>query len=493
MGNNFDSGINPSFPHKRFSSENFDVQLPITPIDLFTSGVITQIVPIDVVNATLEKLDKESIRNRLLPAPSVVYLIMAMNLWRDTSQLGVLKNVCQGLLLIDPSFSDELFPTSSAISQARIKLGSEVMSSLADEILKPVAVSETIGAWYKGLRLMALDGTCFYTTDEKDNADFFGYASARKGEPGFPQCRAVGLVEVGTRAIVKATMGPYSDSELKLTRKLLESKPLTTDMLLLADRYYYSYRLWTECCSSGASLVWRVKKSLILPKIEELPDGSYISEVHDSQDKSQPAVKVRVIDYTLEIGKMTSDKNEEDKSDEYYLITNILDYKRASAAELAELYHERWEIETAFRELKTSLNRNMVLRSKKPDLVIQEIWGLIITHFAIRQLMAQAALEKQKDPDDLSFTDSLNAIKRRLPLLSAVTHPEKMQEWMDCLLEEIASTKCKRSKGKSNPRGVKNRVKPFPTRRRGQKLNQRQTVKVRIVQRRNDLSKSMPA
>jgi hypothetical protein len=163
-------------------------------------------------------------------------------------------------------------------------------------------------------------------------------------------------------------------------------------MLVLADRYYYSYQLWTECCSSGASLAWRVKKNLILPKSEELPDGSYISEVKDSRDKSLPAVKVRVIDYTLERGKFPSENNEEDKDEEYYLVTNILDYKRAPAAELATLYHERWEIETAFKELKSCLNGNLTLRSKTPDLVKQEFWGLIITHFAIRQLMAQAAL-----------------------------------------------------------------------------------------------------
>jgi hypothetical protein len=459
--------------------------------DVFTKGLIAQIVPLDVVKATLEKLNKEDIRQRLLPAPGVVYLIMAMNIWRDTSQLEVLKNVCQGLQTIDPSFSSDMYPTREAISLAKIRLGSEVMSSLADEILQPVAVPETIGAWYKGYRVMAIDGTCFYTPDEKANANYFGYAKVRKGEPGFPQCKVVALVEVGTRAIVKATMGPSNDSELKLTRVILESNPLTSDILLLADRYYYSYRLWTECCSSGASLAWRVKKNLILPKIEELPDGSYISEVKDSQDKSQPPVKVRVIDYTLEREKITSDKNEEDE-DEYYLLTNIFDYKNSPASELAMLYHERWEIETAFKELKSSLNINRILRSKRPDLVKQEIWGLIITHFAVRQLMAKAALDNNKDPDDLSFTDSLNAIKRRFPA-SAVAPPEKLHLWLYYLLLEIASTKCERSKGKSNPRGVKNKSKPFPTRQRGQKLNQRRKYKVKIVQRRKNRSKSKAA
>jgi hypothetical protein len=412
---------------------------------------------------------------RLLPAPGVVYLIMAMNLWRDCSQLDVLMNVCQGLLHIDPSFNSEMFPSREAISQAKIRLGDEVMASLADKILKPIADPDLIGAKYNGLHLMAFDGTCFYVPDEKGNADYFGYPSVRKGEPGFPECRVVGLVEVGTRAFVKVAMGPYIDSELKLTREILKSNPLTPDMLILADRYYYSYKLWNECCESGASLVWRIKKNLILPKIEELSDGSYISEIKDSQDKSQPCVKVRVIDYTLERGKITTDVDDE----EYYLLTNILDYESAPASELATLYHERWEIETAFKELKSSLNCNQVLRSKTPVLVKQEIWGLIITHFAVRQLMAQAALASKKDPDELSFTGSLKLIKRYFPA-TAVKTSDELPKWMDGLIKAIASTKCERSKGISNPRGAKRRVKPFPTRQRKQELNLKQTYSIKI-------------
>jgi hypothetical protein len=445
--------------------------------DIICSGLFAQIITLDIVTKALEKHSKESQRVRLLPAPVIVYFVMMMNLWRDSSIENVLKNICQGLKAIDPSFNFDKFPSKSAICKAREKVGDDVLSSIADLVLKPIAKLGTIGAWYKDKRLMAFDGTCFKVPDEKNNASYFGYPSSHKGEPGFPECRVLGLVELGTRVIVRAAIGAYSDSEIKLTHQLLESSPLTPEMLLLADRNFYSYQLWNKCAESGASLLWRVKKNLKLNEKKRLPDGSYLADVKDSRDKSQPPITVRVIQYDLDNEELSSD---EEKDEKYILITNMFDHKQYPASELAALYHERWEIEIAFGEIKNTLNSNSVLRSKKPELVKQEIWGLIISHFAIRQLMVKAALDHDKDPDDLSFKGSAEAIKRSIPLAASLP-PEKLIEWKDSLIEEIASAKCQRGKGKTNPRGVKCQIKPFPVRRRGQQLNQKRKYFIRVL------------
>ena len=190
---------------------------------------------------------------------------------------------------------------------------------------------------------------------------------------------------------------------------------LKPDMLVLADRNFFGFKLWQIACASGAKLAWRVKADRKLPVERMLPDGSYLSTVFDSQDRRRSAGQiVRVIDYAL-TGSATPTE------DSYRLVTNILEPAHAPALELAALYHERWEIEGVFDEFKTHLRANStVLRSKTPDLVLQELWGLLLAHFAIRQLMAQAAWPRGLDPDVLSFTHAVRVIKRKMPQAAAV-------------------------------------------------------------------------
>ncbi|MCK8653436.1 IS4-like element ISBvi1 family transposase, partial [Ralstonia insidiosa] len=163
-------------------------------------------------------------------------------------------------------------------------------------------------------------------------------------------------------------------------------------------------------------LAWRVKSNLKLPVEQMLPDGSYLSRVFDSDDRARRAGQtVRVIDYALE-GSATPAQGS------YRLLTNLLDPDAAPALELAALYHERWEIEGVFDEFKTHLRANStVLRSKTPELVQQELWGLLLAHFAIRQLMAQAAWARELDPDRLSFMHAVRVIKRKMPQAAAVS------------------------------------------------------------------------
>ena len=223
----------------------------------------------------------------------------------------------------------------------------------------------------------------------------------------------------GTHAVVAAGIAPYGRGEQAMAAQLLPAK-LGADMLVLADRNFYGFKLWRIACASGAKLAWRVKSNLKLPVQQMLADGSYLSTVYDSDDKRRRnARQVRVIDYTL--NDYTLKDSAAPVQDSYRLVTNILEPEAAPALELAALYHERWEIESVFDEFKTHMRSvSTVLRSKTPELVKQELWGLLLAHFAIRQLMEQAAWRQSLDPDRLSFTHALRVIKRKMPQAAAV-------------------------------------------------------------------------
>jgi hypothetical protein len=201
---------------------------------------------------------------------------------------------------------------------------------------------------------------------------------------------------------------------VQLAQEVLDQ--LQPDMLCLADRGFFSYQLWQRASKTGAALVWRVKKNLRLPVRQRLSDGSYLSQIYASSRNrrlDRGGIWVRVIEYRLE--------GIEDGEPLYRLVTNLLDEQAAPAAELAALYHERWEIESAFDELKTHLRgRQIVLRSKTPELALQEFYGLLLAHFAVRSLMHQAALQGKVDPDELSFVHAVRVIKRKLPTVLAI-------------------------------------------------------------------------
>jgi hypothetical protein len=344
-----------------------------------------------------------------------VYYVMALALWREAPLEEVLRVVCEGLQWMRGSPMEAVQASKSAISQARTRLGDEVMQRLAERVLRPLAAPGAPGAWYRGLRVMALDGSCMDVADEASNAAFFGYPANATGPTAFPQARVLGLVECGTHAVVAAEIAPYRHSEQAMAAKLLPAQ-LHTDMLVLADRNFYSFKLWQTANACGAKLAWRMKFNVKVPVQKTLPDGSYLSTLYDSADRARrQGQTVRVIDYTLPAPAMPAQQA-------YRLITNILDPAAAPALELAGLYHERWEIEGVFDEFKTHPRSNStVLRSKTPELVRQELWGLLLAHFAIRQLMAQAAWPRHLDPDQLSFTHAVRVIKRKMPQAAAIS------------------------------------------------------------------------
>lgn len=381
---------------------------------LISTGVLASVCPRPLIDEVLAETGRGSQRHRLLPAPAVVYYVMALALWREAPLEEVLRVVCEGLHWLGGGATEAVQASKSAISQARSRLGPEVMRRLAQRVLRPLAAPEAPGAWYRGLRVMALDGSGMEVADERANAEFFGYPTATRGQSAFPQARLLGLVECGTHAIVAADIAPYARSEKAMAAQWLP-RWLGPDMLVLADRGFYSFKLWQIACGRRAGLLWRVNSTLKLPAQQVLADGSYLSTVFDSDDRArQHGHPVRVIDYALH-GAATP------TPERYRLVTNLLDAEQAPGEELAALYHERWEIEGVFDEFKTHLRASStVLRSKTPDLVQQELWGLLLAHFAIRQLMAQAAWPRGLDPDRLSFTHAVRVIKRKMPQAAAV-------------------------------------------------------------------------
>ncbi len=266
----------------------------------------------------------------------------------------------------------------SGISQARTRLGADPLERLHDDVVKPIAVESTKGAWYRGWRLVSLDGSTLDVADERVNAEAFGRPGTSQGQSAFPQLRFVSLVENGTHVLFGSRMGTYRTGEITLAKAVLPQ--LQSGMLCLADRGFYSYEMWKQAQTTKAELLWRIRKDLQLPCEKRLPDGSYVSQIYPSpQDRrhNTHGVTVRVIEYQLQ--------DVPGSEPIYRLLTTVLDHQQAPAQELAALYHERWEIETALDELKTHLRgARIVLRSKTPELVRQEFYGLLLAHFAIR-------------------------------------------------------------------------------------------------------------
>jgi hypothetical protein len=382
--------------------------------DYISLGVIARTFPRETVDEVLEETGRSSERERSLPAHVMVYYVIAMALYMQVAYREVLRCLLEGLRwLLGPEVQLSV-AGKSGISQARTRLGPQPLKLLYERIVAPIAVKRTQGAWYRKWRLVSLDGTTMAVADTADNEEAFGRPGQSRGKAAQPLVRLVSLVESGTHVLFGARMADYHTGEKTLAEQILPG--LSSGMLCIADRNFYSFKLWQKARANGAELLWRVKKNMRLPCGRRLSDGSYLSRIYPSEKARRhdtSAVQVRVVEYTLE--------GVEDAEPIYRLITTILEPKKAPAHELAALYHERWEIETALGEFKTHLRggADIVLRSKRPDLVIQELYGLLLAHFAIRGLMHEAALEHKRDPDELSFTHAVRVVRRTLPTFSA--------------------------------------------------------------------------
>jgi hypothetical protein len=301
---------------------------------------------------------RQSRRYRQLPARLVVYYVMALALYAQASYGEVLRCLLEGVRWLCLGGADAVVADKSAITKARTRLGPAPLKQLFERVARPFAEAQTAGAWYRGYRLVSLDGTTIDLPDTPALDEHFGRPGASRGTSSFPQLRLLTLVETGTHAIFAVAVDRYDSSEVGLAPPLLEQ--LQPGMLCLADRAFVGFELWRTASTSGAELLWRVRKNQVLPCQERLADGSYLSRLyaspkHRRQDKD--GLLVRVIDYRLE--------GVPDAEPLYRLITTLLDPAAAPARELAALYHERWESEGTFAELKVTLpGERLMLRSR---------------------------------------------------------------------------------------------------------------------------------
>jgi hypothetical protein len=391
-------------PRSGWRKPESDRRLP----DLVSVGLLMKVFPAQVVDAVIAECGRTEQRRRSLPARSMTYFAMGMALHSEGSYEDVLALISDGIAWAHREEGSGRLANKAAISHARDRLGSEPMALLFERVAQPLAVEDTPGCWLAGRRLVAIDGTCLDLPDTPANDVFFGRPGVNKGErSAFPQARVVALAECGTHVMFEAVVGPYATSENALSGDLLAR--LRPGMLCLADRGFYSFKAWRKASATGADLLWRVKDNLNLEPVTDLPDGSWLADVFDSvaDRRRQRPVRVRVVEYTVADGR--------EPTGPYRLLTTILDHEEAPAAELAAAYAQRWEIETAFDELKThQRGPRAVLRSKSPDLVTQEIWGHLCCHYAIRSLMFDAAEHAGHDPDRVSFVAALRISRRSI-------------------------------------------------------------------------------
>ena len=397
--------------------------------DYLSTGLLARLCPPDKVTTALLACARQSQRQRDLPAHATAYYVMALSLYQGVNYCEVLRVVTEGMQMLGDS-AVRRGVGKSGISAARTRLGWQAMAHLADQVLIPLADERTPGAFVTGraqrYRLVSLDGSCLEVADQSANAQAFGYPSTGQGRTGYPQIRFTALVENGTHALFGVASGGFKDSEVSLAHQTIAH--LKPGMLCLADRGLAGFPLWQAASATGAHLLWRVTKNRRLPVHKRLPDGSYLSQIEPAaatqktMTGSALPIAVRVIEYelpgALEPGPL------------YRLITTWVDDKEMSAQTLAQLYRERWTIETTFAEMKTTLKGSaIVLRSKTPDLVRQEFYGLVIAHYAIRKLMQEASLGSQANlpasqsapPGGLSFKQAASTVRRKLPIYGAIS------------------------------------------------------------------------
>jgi hypothetical protein len=389
--------------------------------DAIGIGTLTRLVPRELVDEVVSSAGRKEIRRNKLPARVMVYFVMAMALFYGDAYEEVMRKLADGLDYMGTWRREWEMPSPGGLCHARQRLGAEVVREIYERVAVPCAMRSTKGAWLAGRRLMAIDGFGMEAPDSEENASYFGYAG-KKGRSAFPFVRMAALAECGTHAIVAAEIAKDGEGEETLTRRILSSGAIGPGMIVMADSGLYSYVNFRMAVDAGADALFRIGANLDLPALEWFPDGSYLSYVADSAEKARnnyrlrhglvkltdlPGIYVRAVDYEV------TDRG--DGEEIITLVTNVTDPDDIPAVELAAAYHERWEAELVFDELKThQRGAGMILRSRKPELVEQEIWGLLLTHYGIRHLMREAADQADLDPDRMSFIRALRVIRRQV-------------------------------------------------------------------------------
>ena len=380
-------------------------------------------IPDEAVEAAIAATGTRERRRRRLPTHLVVTLVVALGLWGAESMRHVLAEVVGGWR--EGAAGERArwrLPSTAAIVQARRRAGARRLRELFRAVARPIATTRTRGAFLGGLRLMAIDGTTLDLADTAENARAFGRPTTHRGNKSgaFRQVRVVALIETGTHALCDAVLRPFRCGEAPAALRLLRSAG--PGMLLLWDRGFHSYEMVRATLAREAHFLGRTKGNVVLRPTEVLADGSFLAQIYPTpkaRRRGEGGIEVRVIQYALDTpcgpGRET-----------YRLITSLLDERAFPAEQLAATYHERWEIETALDEVKVhQWAHPRPLRSRHPREVVQEVYGLLLAHLAIRTLMHQAALREGRDPDRLSFTGALRVLRRAIPRAQR-TRPERL-------------------------------------------------------------------
>jgi hypothetical protein len=416
--------------------------------DQVTLGVLVNAVPRDAVDEAIMACGvREKRSDAKLPAHVVTYLTLALTLFPDDDYEEVATKVTGSLDRWNCWNASWSVPTSSAVTQARKRLGRTVFPELFEQTCGPVAgdagpaaeagaLGTARGSFLRGWRLLAIDGFEVDVPDSKENAAEFGYAGSGENRSAFPKARVVALAECGTHAFVAAEVDAYNAGEKTLAARVYPR--LRGDELLTADRNFYSWQAWDTAQATGAALVWRAPTQLGLPVITVLSDGTYhtvlikptirghrrerlLTAARDGADLTDiNAVPEAFDERGLPVAHLTRvveydipDRAGNGTGELIVLLSTITNPRDARADELAAAYHERWEEETGNDQLKTHLRGpGRVLRSRLPDLVHQEIWAYLIVHHAISDLTAKASAAADLDPDRISFTKALRLIRR---------------------------------------------------------------------------------
>lgn len=368
-------------------------------------GVLARTFPVDLVDRVIDQFWVREQRARKLPARLVFYLVLALCLFPQESYRSAMKILMKAF---GRGADGASVPTAEAIGNARRRLGADPVETIVRHVAQPVATSDTRGAWYREWRLVAFDGTTFTVPDTKENDAQFGRPGTGRGDGkgAYPQAQAACLVELGTHAVFDARLEPYRVSENTLIEEMFTA--LRPGMLALADRGVYSFQRWGRAAATGADLLWRVPSNLVLRPVEILADGSYIAEITPPRKSGMAPVRVRVVEYKLPA--VTDGKDEL-----YRLVTTILDPVQAPAKELAVVYHERWDIEGFFKQIKSvQLNADRIFRSKSPDGVRQEFWAHLGVHYATMRIAVDAARLVNLDPDRISHKNTVRIIRSRI-------------------------------------------------------------------------------
>ncbi len=429
----------------------------------FTEAValeaLERVVPQALVQEAARGADVPTQRRRKLPAEVTLLLCSAMGVFTTQALEVVLEKLVHGLRLFWPDPEIGL-ATKSAISQARYRLGARPAVHLFRRVCRPLATAQTPGAFLFGLRLMALDGTVEDVPDSAANARAFGRLHADRGASAFPQVRGVYLSECGTHAVVDAGFWPCQTSERVGAVRLLRS--VSAGMLLLLDCGFYSYEMIARVRERGAHVLARVPAGVVLAPRQLLPDGSYWAYIYPADQKRRRRgehLLVRVIVYTL------TDPARPGYGQTHRLLTTLLDAQEAPALELICAYHERWEIELTIDEIDT--HQRLVqrpLRSQRPVGVIQELYSLLVAHYAVRALMAEAAVQAGLAPTRLSFARAVELLRGSLAdfqLVAPAQHPRLYAR----LLRAIAAHRLPDRALRTNPRVVKRKMSNFKLKR----------------------------